>query len=136
MRTKLILLALLITPFSFSYSQNPKEKDNSNQTEKVKYKKVKVPVLCSMTKQDEIQSLADGKIFNPGKIKQIKREIAYYTSCSVENIFIISGKSSGNTAEYIACVCGTQMKYNADYTMRIHTVRNIEKTIKEPIKSK
>lgn len=97
----------------------------NKKMKKEKSKIVEKDNVCLLTKEDELKSLADGKITHPTSVPRIKKEIAELTSCSVENIKIISGGDAGNTAEYIACVCGTKMVYKADYPMKIRTVREL-----------
>ena len=95
------------------------------KAKKVKTKVVEKNNVCLLTKSDELKSLAEGKITHPARVPAVKREIAELTSCGVENIKIISGGDAGNTAEYIACVCGTKMIYKVDYPMKIRTVTEL-----------
>ena len=97
----------------------------NNKKKKEKSKTVEKDNVCLLTREDELKSFAGGKITHPTSVPRIKREIAELTSCSVENIRIISGGDAGNTAEYIACVCGTKMVYKADYQVNIRTVKEL-----------
>ena len=98
---------------------------NNKKGKKTKGKSEVKDNVCHLFKDDELKSLADGKITHPMSIPRIKREIFELTSCPIENIIIISGGDSGNTVEYIACVCGTKMIYKADYPMKIRTVTEL-----------
>lgn len=97
----------------------------NKRTKKEKRKPIEKDNVCLLTNDDESRSLVDGKITHPTSVPRIKREIAELTSCSVENIKIISGGDAGNTVEYIACVCGTKMVYKADYQVNIRTVKEL-----------
>lgn len=127
MRKVLIVLLLFISTCTFLRAQEKKTVETVSKKEAVVSKKAKSKVVeknnvCHLSKDDELRSLAEGKLTHPGSIPGIKKEIAQLTSCAVENIKVISGGDSGNTAEYIACVCGTKMIYKADYPMKIKTV--------------
>lgn len=127
MRKVLIVLLLFISTCTFLRAQEKKTVETVSKKEAVVSKKAKSKVveknnICHLSKDDELKSLVEGKLTHPRGIPGIKKEIAQLTSCAVENIKVISGGDSGNTAEYIACVCGTKMIYKADYPMKIKTV--------------
>lgn len=131
---KLFLLTLFVFSCTSINAQEVIPKTNKKNIEKSKLKEVQRPAICNVTRSDEIKSLADGKIINPWKLKQIKNEIASFTTCSPENIYIISGVSKGGRAEYTACACGIKVLYKADYGMRIFSVTNLTETVFEPRK--
>lgn len=131
---KLFLLALFTLSCVSINAQDANPKENTKTQKKPKYKEVQSPVFCNINKSDEIKSLSEGKITTPGRLQQIKREIASYTTCSPEKIYIISGVNKGGRAEYTACACGIKVLYTADYGMRIFSVRNITETVFEPRK--
>ncbi|MBW3520069.1 hypothetical protein [Flavobacterium sp. NKUCC04_CG] len=127
MKKILFVLAVLSVTYSCAIAQNTKEK-TSKKAEVAKTEKnktVEKDNVCLLTDNDEIRSFADGKITHPSSIPRIKKDISKLTSCAIANIKIISGKDSGNTAEYIACVCGTKMIFKADYSMNIKTVTEL-----------
>lgn len=134
MKKKLFLLALFTFYCVSNNAQETKPKENTKTLKKTKYKEVQRPIICNVTRSEEIQSLADGKIINPWKLKTIKKEIASLTTCSPENVYIISGISKGGRAEYTACACGIKVLYTADYGMRIFSIKNITETVFEPRK--
>ncbi|GEM_PF-5165370 len=127
MKKILFIWAVLSVTYSCSIAQNSKEKASKTTVVKKeeKNKTVEKDNVCLLTDNDELRSLADGKITHPTSIPRVKKDISQLTSCAIANIKIISGKDAGNTAEYIACVCGTKMIFKADYSMNIKTVTEL-----------
>lgn len=127
MKKILLLWAVLSITYSCAIAQSPEKKANTTAAvdEKEANKTVEKDNVCLLTDNDELKSLADGKITHPTSIPRVKKDISQLTSCAIQNIKIISGKDAGNTAEYIACVCGTKMIFKADYSMNIKTVTEL-----------
>ncbi|WP_430612862.1 hypothetical protein [Flavobacterium sp. JP2137] len=132
MKKVLFTLLILIGTSSCGVAQNKSAAQEKTPTQQVEKQTKKAPTkivekdnVCLLTQDDEIRSLAEGKISHPSSLPRIKKEIAELTSCGLANIKIISGKESGNTAEYIACVCGTKMIYKVDYSMKIKTINEL-----------
>lgn len=127
MKKILFIWAVLSVTYSCSISQSTKEKASKTTVvnKEEKNKVVEKDNVCLLTDNDELRSLADGKITHPTSIPKVKKDISQLTSCAIANIKIISGKDAGNTAEYIACVCGTKMIFKADYSMNIKTVTEL-----------
>ncbi len=132
MKRSVYILLVFLLSCSFAVAQNKKTNEKVSKTEvvhkktkKEKRKAIEKDNVCLLTDNDEVRSLAEGKITHPTSIPRIKKDISQLTSCAIENIKIISGKDAGNTAEYIACVCGTKMIFKADYSMNIKTVTEL-----------
>lgn len=130
MKKSLFTLLLFVCTFLSAQEKKTDIVVTKNEVVVKKNKKDKVKSIikdnvCLLSKDDELKSFAEGKITHPISVPRVKREITELTSCSVENIKIISGRDAGNTAEYVACVCGTKMIYKVDYSMNIRTVTEL-----------